>query len=183
MGGTSKSCPLKRPPPQASTGTLGTSKPDEPTQATFPGYERFLRPAPRVQPHHVQETQSPISTVRCRTRRVTFSTRSTGCRSCSGTRAEGAVSPRSWSRPCATPSMRYCCRRPATTSVTSLHCSTRARTAKVWPFSSTRTRFCQTLSCVRSSRSPRAGPRGASQLWLSAVSCADPPVGAPKRSH
>ena len=55
--------------------------------------------------------------------------------------------------------------------------------AKVWPSSSTPTRSCQTLSSTPSSRSPRAGPRGASQLWLSAVPCADQQLAHPQQSR
>ena len=38
------------PPPQASAGTPATPVPDAPTLAMYTGYERFPRPAPRVQP-------------------------------------------------------------------------------------------------------------------------------------
>ena len=37
-------------PLQVSTGTPGTPTPDAPVQAMYTGYERFPRPAPRVQP-------------------------------------------------------------------------------------------------------------------------------------
>ena len=37
-------------PLQVGTGTPGTPTPDTPAQAMYTGYERFPRPAPRVQP-------------------------------------------------------------------------------------------------------------------------------------
>ena len=67
-------------------------------------------------------------TVLCRTRRATDSMRNTGYHSCSGTLAPPVADPRSWSQPCAVPSMQCCYRRHTTMSRTSRTGSTRTRT-------------------------------------------------------
>ena len=104
----------------------------------------------------------------------TFSTRSTGCRSCSGTRAEGRRKPTQLvtamcdafneGGPRPRPSHLYIVR----------HVHGRRRSGHSPQHVSAR-------RCHVSDH--RAGPRGASQLWVAHGLLRRPPVGAPKRSH
>ena len=153
LGGTSKACAPKLPPPRTGTGTgnVPPSSPPSPTNRHKPrsqgtnasqgllhhGYSWVPRSGSQ------SSMSNPVSDL---------------------LHAQYRLSLLQWNAGRT--------RRRLTRPRPSLPSSTRTRTAKVWP-SPTPSRSCQTLSSTRSWRSPRAGPRGASQLWLSAVSCAD----------
>ena len=129
------------PPPQACTSTLGTPAPDRPTLAMYTGYERFPRPAPRVQPlvtfgNSKPEFHGPLSDAKSDLLHAQYRL--------SLLQWNAGVARRRPTQPCAVPSTQCCSRRPTTMSRTSLTSSTRTQSTEVWPSSSTRTRSCQT---------------------------------------